>query len=695
MRWAWLLALVAAGVLLVWLGSRPPSSPPGPPSSPDTKVVDHAEFVGSARCAACHEGEHSPWHGSGHARALGEPSAATGAFDGKPVGEATPLTEDGVPVVRVDARGGRAPGHHRVTWVVGGTNELYLFTDARGAWRVLPIAWSGASTAWEPAGDVLSGLWGPFQGDPRQVVFNRDCAMCHATRFDPGFRPEGQAEVFFSKVAEPGVGCEACHGPGSVHARWHEEKRAGAYEAPAKLTRGGPGGCIVCHGVHEFLFALPDDPAVPAAELAVSRDFDGPGFFADGRRSVVHGEGAAFAGSRCAKGGATCLSCHPPHGDAQPVGDAPCTRCHDGFARKEHTFHDGVSCLDCHMPRLFAAPFGFCRDHAIRGPEPALTERFGIPNACGVCHADKTAAWTREAKEKWYGPADGRVVRDVALVADLRNGEVAKERLEEVARDPRSPLFSRATALRALPWGDPAVRDALGSDDVALLQIACGILAERPDPEAAPALLRLLGHQARTVRVEAAYALVSAGWRPSDPPPWLRDDAREMVVRQYAATPLLLRAAWILDAVGASGEMAYLLPTIAQRAPRDAAPLMIKRGRALAEAGQHDKALLAYDDARKILGDATPAVLFVDTADSLAATGEVKAAETIWRGAIEHLDPAGVERAIAQARLLGVEGRGEEGRAILVPIAARLEDDPVGGDTLLRVRWSIRALTPR
>jgi HEAT repeat protein len=342
------------------------------------------------------------------------------------------------------------------------------------------------------------------------------------------------------------------------------------------------------------------------------------------------------------------------------------------------------------MPRL--VPLAGQRDHSIRSPEPVLTERFGVPNACNACHVEETAAWAREAREKWWGPADETRVRDTALVADLRKGPVAAERAEEVLRGPRSPLFFRATALRALPQGHAAVREALGSDEVGLVQVACEALAARPDPLAAPALLKLLGHPARTVRVEAAHALARAGWLAAEPQQGLYDAARELLVRQYATTPLLVRAAWILDAIGASEDMSILLPTIAERSPADAAPLIVRRGRALAQAGQHAQALIAFDDARRMYGDAVPGVVYVDSADSLAATGEVGAAETVWRHAVGRVDPASVEHAIARAWLLGVEGRGEEGRALLAPFAARLAEDPAGADMLRRVRWSMDAL---
>jgi hypothetical protein len=504
-------------------------------------------------------------------------------------------------------------------------------------------------------------------------------------------RFDAQGESYGSTMAEPGVGCEACHGAGSVHAIWHEQKREGAYAPPAKLHGGAPGAGLRCHYAHEWRGAMPDDPAAPFEDFAISRNFDGRGFHPDGRLSADRHAGTTFVSSACARGGATCLSCHAMHGEAKPAGDALCTGCHDGFARKEHTFHEDARCVDCHMPRLLGAPLERLRDHSIRSPEPVLTERFGVPNACSACHGDKTAAWAREWKEKWYGPADERMVADTAAVVALREGRT--EGLAEVLRGPRSPLFFRATALRALPRGDPAVREALLAAEIDLVQIACEVLSERPDPLAAPALVGLLLHPVRTVRLEAAYALARMGWRGQAQ--GLREDVRALLGRQYPAAPLLVRAAWLLDALGASDEMAILLHPIAERVPEEAAPLVQRRGRALAQAGRHGEALLLYDDARERFGEPLPATIYLDSADSLWATGEEGAATTVWRHAAAKLDPASDERAVAWARLLGVEGRGEEGRALLEPIERRLAEDPVGGDMLRRVRWSLDALAKR
>ena len=38
-------------------------------------------------------------------------------------------------------------------------------------------------------------------------------------------------------------------------------------------------------------------------------------------------------------------------------------------------------------------------------PSAAVTDEFGIPNACNQCHVDKTLEWTHKSLALWNGPA--------------------------------------------------------------------------------------------------------------------------------------------------------------------------------------------------------------------------------------------------------------------------------------------------
>lgn len=43
------------------------------------------------------------------------------------------------------------------------------------------------------------------------------------------------------------------------------------------------------------------------------------------------------------------------------------------------------------------------RSHTVDSPDVQATLKTGRPNACNLCHLDKTLSWTAGALERWYG----------------------------------------------------------------------------------------------------------------------------------------------------------------------------------------------------------------------------------------------------------------------------------------------------
>jgi len=77
-----------------------------------------------------------------------------------------------------------------------------------------------------------------------------------------------------------------------------------------------------------------------------------------------------------------------------------------GSKWKQHTHHKagspGSECIACHMPKI-AQTLGDVnvRSHTFRFVYPAATDSMRVPNACNVCHTDKTTAWATEALKTW------------------------------------------------------------------------------------------------------------------------------------------------------------------------------------------------------------------------------------------------------------------------------------------------------
>src|SRR5439155_25411901 len=118
------------------------------------------------------------------------------------------------------------------------------------------------------------------------------------------------------------------------------------------------------------------------------------------------------------KGTMSCLSCHSMHQsdpDDQLAGrtesNAACTQCHKDI-KAEHTHHPQTSssslCYNCHMPHTTYGLMKAIRSHQVDSPSVQATVKTGRPNACNLCHLDKTLAWTADKLTEWFGakPAD-------------------------------------------------------------------------------------------------------------------------------------------------------------------------------------------------------------------------------------------------------------------------------------------------
>src|SRR5262249_104019 len=81
------------------------------------------------------------------------------------------------------------------------------------------------------------------------------------------------------------------------------------------------------------------------------------------------------------------------------------------FARDipAHTKHQadsaGSSCYNCHMPFTTYGLLKTIRSHQISSPTVQATLQTGRPNACNLCHLDKTLGWSAEHLHDRYGAA--------------------------------------------------------------------------------------------------------------------------------------------------------------------------------------------------------------------------------------------------------------------------------------------------
>jgi len=280
--------------------------------------------------------------------------------------------------------------------------------------------------------------------EPYEQGWSNACDSCHSVNpafVDPGLGP-GRAYV-----ADLGIACESCHGPGAKHVARHRapwnrygEKGTGDIVVPNQLPPHlSASVCGVCHGDLVDRGDAPDRRFLPGDRLedwnwVVQRDLSQfpsevqeailddderieGGYWDDGTVRVVGRDYNGLALTPCHTAGEMdCTTCHSMH-DAAPSdqlkpeavqGDAMCSSCHGSEAADpNHSHHSpaadgGPSCYDCHMPRTTWGLLGAIRAHRVDQPDAA--KLWGNrPHACTLCHLELTRDETSEALSDWYG----------------------------------------------------------------------------------------------------------------------------------------------------------------------------------------------------------------------------------------------------------------------------------------------------
>lgn len=222
-----------------------------------------------------------------------------------------------------------------------------------------PVTWYAQTGAWDVSpgyqSDTVSRWSRPV--DP-------SCLFCHASQ--PRWR-EGTVNAYADPAFEQdGIGCERCHGPGSLHAQGKAEM-----VNPAKLSPPlRDSVCSQCHLTGQSRVARagrriedyrPGD-ALPDF-VAVFVPVNSSGF-------QVNSHVEKLAESTCKRAAGDklwCGTCHDPHSTPAASERAAwyrskCLTCHD-----TSQCNRGFDCTSCHMPKNRAADanHGVFTDHSI------------------------------------------------------------------------------------------------------------------------------------------------------------------------------------------------------------------------------------------------------------------------------------------------------------------------------------------
>nr|WP_291577291.1 tetratricopeptide repeat protein [Bradyrhizobium sp.] len=492
-------------------------------TSPSHGVEANATFVGSETCAGCHQSEAKLWQGSQHQLAmahatdksvLGDFSGATFDYFGM---QSRFFRKDGKYLVETDGADGKlAVFEIKYTFGVDPLQQ-YLVEFPEGRLQALSIAWDSRPK------DAGGQHW--FHLYPKEEIRHDDvlhwtklnqnwnfmCSECHSTGVRKNY--DAANDRFATSFAEISVGCEACHGQGSRHVAWAQDKARwwsfGRIDDPTKglperfserrdatwvpnattgnVSRSSPPRvlraevetCGLCHARRsEFSEAwmpgqwLSDTHMVSTLGRGL---YSADGQMLDIEEAYNYG---AFKQSKMFAAGVTCSDCHDPHSAKLRIsGDNTCLQCHsqEKYAAVTHHRHESVSpplaCASCHMPTRNYMVIDKRHDHSFRIPRPDTSMKLGTPNACNDCHADKPPEWAAAAIEQWHGPNRKGFQNYAAAFHSAWNDQAdAAKLLAAVAADSNAPAIARASSLselatRATPATLGLVRAAISDPD--------------------------------------------------------------------------------------------------------------------------------------------------------------------------------------------------------------------------------------
>jgi predicted CXXCH cytochrome family protein len=323
-----------------------------------------ALYVGNAACGSCHAEISQAYAATPMARSSG---AVTGGLPAGKFSHSESRTEYRVePAGLVTAARGSLTMQRQLDYFIGSgaAGQSFVYSKDRFLFQA-PITWYSQQVRW----DVSPG----YEND-KVSRWNRpiepECLNCHASqiRSSPAYLNSYADPPF----AQPGIGCERCHGPGSDHIQGK-----GGMVNPAKLEPAKRDSvCAQCHMSGEVRVDrvgkrwIDYRPGYPLSDFAAY-------FVTEGASDLkATGYVEKLLASRCklaSKDKLWCGTCHDPHRVPEPAQRVAwyrtrCLSCH-----ATSSCGRPGDCTACHMPKrnVVDVNHGVLTDHAI--PRVPLT----------------------------------------------------------------------------------------------------------------------------------------------------------------------------------------------------------------------------------------------------------------------------------------------------------------------------------
>ena len=456
-------------LLLCGLATLPFLDVPAPPATLELELPRRAavgysnihpgDYVGPETCAECHPKKYALWRGHPHSSMNldASPETVLGDFSGLELEYAGGAVrfEQTVSGYGMTLKRGGETRSYRVTRTVGSRfTQMYIGVQTLGPEALddpiyrnegkLPFGYWLDRKAWFPEVYFDSDCPPEYQPDgtlslpserAHRTTWRDNCIYCHNTypyeerlragRGTTGFPEE---DLSLSATVAPGdppglsparlvtlgISCESCHFGGREHA------------IGGKAIRFVPSSPALQFPKGERARGR-DDPYVVNSICSQCHFSRGVSSYPNGAGVWNSREAVDLANGGCASQ-IKCTDCHDPHVPSVPGGGPThsahvqtCLGCHPGLQSDEHSQHPAeVSCLDCHMPRIVQGLEAVVRTHQISSPGDPRMLAAGAPNACNLCHLERSIEWTVaalkigwaqtiEPEPSWQEPYGGRL----------------------------------------------------------------------------------------------------------------------------------------------------------------------------------------------------------------------------------------------------------------------------------------------
>jgi len=332
---------------------------------PVTKPDPASTYVGSEKCKTCHLELYNGWKTTGHPYKL--------------------MTTDEAKAFGIPFPEGYS--EKDIYRVIGGWGWKSRYVDSDG--YIITKTGTERKTNGSNQYNIATEKWADYNAGK---TLKYDCGNCHTTGYSLTGSQDNKPGIV-GTWEEKGIGCEACHGAGSVHVANGGGKGVGIIKNDSSALCGN------CHTRGK------DNTKIMSKDGFVEHHEQYPEFL-NSPHNVL-----------------SCVSCHNPHkgtraGATNPIEGGgikiQCSACH---AQQSNDFTGstmqkaGVKCIDCHMPRVGksavgdAAKFkGDVREHLFKinlDPDAKMFSDDGkfangyltMDWTCLNCHNDKDKAW--------------------------------------------------------------------------------------------------------------------------------------------------------------------------------------------------------------------------------------------------------------------------------------------------------------